>query len=104
MTRRCGDFAYVWEQRSFDPIGCLGSNAIHFEFADGSSLRNAFRYDWRLWSLPELRDLLGEAGFARCEVYWEGTDRRTGRGNDVYRRRDRAEPDLAWIAYLIAYR
>jgi hypothetical protein len=102
--RRCGDFTYVWEQRSFDPIGQLGSNAIHFEFADGSALRNAFRYDWRLWSLPELRDLLDEAGFSRCEVYWEGTDRRTGRGNDVYRRRDHAEPDLAWIAYLIAYR
>jgi SAM-dependent methyltransferase len=102
--RRFRDFTYVWEQKSFDPIGCLGTNAIHFEFPDGSALRNAFRYDWRLWSLPELRDLLSEAGFARSEVYWEGTDRRTGRGNEIYRRRERAEPDLAWIAWLVAYR
>lgn len=103
VRRRYGGFTYVWEQRSFDPIGCIGSNAIHFEFADGSALRNAFRYDWRLWTLPELRDLLAEAGFSRSEVYWEGTDSRTGTGNDVYARRERAEADLAWIAYLIAY-
>lgn len=103
VRRRRPGFSYVWEQRSFDPIGCIGSNAIHFEFEDGSALRNAFRYDWRLWSLPELRDLLAEAGFSRNEVYWENTDRRTGNGNDVYTKRERAAADLAWIAYLIAY-
>ena len=103
VRRRCGDFTYVWEQRSFDPISCLGRNAIHFEFTDGSTLRNAFRYDWRLWSLPELRDLLAEAGFSRNGVYWEGTHRETGTGNDVFTRRDRAEADLAWVAYLVAY-
>jgi cyclopropane fatty-acyl-phospholipid synthase-like methyltransferase len=102
VRRRYRGFTYVWEQKSFDPIRCYGSNAIHFEFRDGSALRNAFRYDWRLWSLPELRDLLAEAGFSRSDVYWEGTDQRTGDGNDVYTRRERASADLAWVAYLIA--
>lgn len=102
VRRRHGGFTYVWEQRTFDPIGCLGSNAIHFEFADGSRLRNAFRYDWRLWSVPELRDLLAEAGFASSHVYCEGTDRETGTGNDVYTRRERADADLAWVVYLVA--
>ena len=102
VRRRCGDFVYVWEQRSFDPIGCLGRNALHFEFPDGSKLRNAFRYDWRLWSLPETRDLLAEAGFTRSDVLWEGTDRRTGDGNDVFTRRERASADLAWVAYVVA--
>lgn len=102
VRRKCGGFVYVWEQRSFDPIGCLGSNALHFEFPDGSALRDAFRYDWRLWSLPETRDLLAEAGFSRSDVYWEGTDRTTGDGNDVFTRRERAEADLAWVAYVVA--
>ncbi len=103
VRRRYKGFTYVWEQKSFDPIGCLGRNAIHFEFPDGSEIRNAFRYDWRLWSLPEVRDLLAAAGFSRSEVYWEGTDRETGEGNDVYTRRERAAADLAWVAYLMAY-
>ena len=34
--------------------------------------------DWRHYSLPELRDVLLEAGFASVDAYWEGTDA-TGR-------------------------
>jgi SAM-dependent methyltransferase len=102
IRRRCAGFTYVWEQRAFDPIGCIGQNAIHFEFKDGSAMRNAFRYDWRLWSLPELRDLLREAGFSESSVLWEGTCRETGQGNDVFSRRERAEAALAWVAYVVA--
>ena len=102
IRRRCAGFTYVWEQKSFDPIGCIGHNAIHFEFKDGSALRNAFRYDWRLWSLPELRELLFEAGFSASFVLWEGTCRETGAGNDVFSRRERADAALAWIAYVVA--
>jgi hypothetical protein len=40
----------------------------YFAHREGSALRDAFRYDWRIWSLPELRDLLNEAGFSRGEV------------------------------------
>lgn len=103
VRRRCRGFTYVWEQRTFDPIGCIGENSIHFEFRDGSALRNAFRYVWRLWSMPELRDLLHEAGFSRSEVLWEGTCRRTGQGNDVYSPRESAGAALAWIAYVVAH-
>ena len=99
--RRRG-FTYVWDQHSFDPIGHDVTNFIHFEFPDGSRLARAFRYDWRLWILPELADLLRDAGFRKTEVYWEGTDSETGDGDGVFRRRRRAEPDPAWIAYLAA--
>ncbi|MGH0030625.1 MAG: class I SAM-dependent methyltransferase [Myxococcota bacterium] len=102
VRRRCTGFTYVWEQRAFDPIGHRGSNSIHFEFRDGSSLRDAFRYDWRLWSLPEVRDLLAEAGFARSDVLWEDTCRTTGEGNDVFRKRRRADAAIAWVAYVVA--
>ncbi|MEM7410694.1 MAG: class I SAM-dependent methyltransferase [Myxococcota bacterium] len=96
------DFIYVWEQKSFDPISHRGENRIHFKFPDGSEMRRAFSYDWRIWTIPELRELLAEAGFSDAHVYWEGTDRKTGEGNDVFSRRERAEGDPAWVAHIIA--
>ncbi len=69
---------------------------------DGSRIRRAFAYDWRLWILPEVRDLLLEAGFTGVEVYWEGTDGETGEGNNIFTRRERAIDDPAWIAYIVA--
>jgi len=102
VRRPCDGFTYVWEQRSFDPIQSWGRNYIHYEFPDGSAIRRAFRYDWRLWTLPELREIMADAGFSHSEVYWEGTCQRTGLGNDVFVRRERAEADPAWIAYLVA--
>jgi len=94
-------FHYIWEQKRFDPITHACSFAIHFRFADGSELHNAFTYDWRLWTIPEVRELLLEAGFTRADVYWEDTDSSTGEGNDVYRRRKHAPSDPAWVAYVV---
>ena len=93
-----------WDQAEFDPITHHVRNYIHFEFSDGSRMNRVFHYDWRLWSIPELRDLLKEAGFQKSEVYWEGTDRETGDGNDIFSRRERALDDPAWIAYIAAIR
>jgi hypothetical protein len=99
--RRVENFHYVWDQRVFDPITNRVVNDIDFEFKDGSRIRRAFTYDWRLWSIPEIRELLAEAGFSRSEVYWEGTDSFTGNGNDVFTRREHAPDDPAWIAYVV---
>jgi SAM-dependent methyltransferase len=98
------DFDYVWDQHRFDPIHNHVTNFIHFEFPDGSRIKRAFRYDWRLWSIPEIRELMQEAGFDKSEVYWEGTDRETGEGNDVFSPREQAPDDPAWICYIAGYR
>jgi len=98
------DFDYTWEQHSFDPIHHHATNFIHFEFPDGSRMQRVFRYDWRLWSIPEIRELLHEAGFDASEVYWEGTDRKTGEGNDIFSPREHAPDDPAWICYIAGYR
>ncbi len=100
--RKVGRVTYVWDQYDFDPISHEATNHIHFEFKDGSSLERAFSYDWRLWSLPEIRELLIEAGFGTVEIYWEGTDSQTGEGHNVFTRRKRALDDPAWIAYIAA--
>lgn len=98
--RLCG-FRYVWDQVEFEPVTARYRCAIHFEFPDGSRLRNAFTYDWRLWSLPEAIEAMAAAGFADVHVLWENTDRRRGRGNGVYRRVARGENDPAWLAYVV---
>ena len=101
--RRCRGFHYVWDQASFNPITHDYRCHIHFRFPDGTFLRRAFSYDWRLWSVPETRDLLAEAGFDATEVYWEGTDRR-GKPNAVFRPGTRGDSAPAWVAYIMAYR
>jgi len=99
-----GRFKYVWDHVDFDPVTNHCEFAIHFRFRDGSEIRNAFTYDWRLWSLPELRELLAEAGFSSSDVFWEATDRKTGEGNGVYRRRVRGDADPAWVVYLVGWK
>lgn len=96
------DFTYVWDQASFDPIHHHMTCRIHFEFPDKSRLKNAFEYHWRLWTLPEIRELLLEAGFARATIYWEGTDEETGEGDGIYSPSEIGDADAGWICYLVA--
>ena len=65
---------YVWEQRTIDPLTMRVSNAIHFVRADGSTLPNAFVYDWRLWSVAEMCDAFIDAGFAPPAVHQRTPD------------------------------
>ena len=102
-TRQVGDFVYTWEHATFEPISRRTTCRIHFELADGRSLRDAFVYDWRLWTMPEVREALAEAGFARTEVYWEELDPETEEGTGRYTRRERAEAYDGWTAYLVAF-
>jgi hypothetical protein len=94
-------FTYVWEQAVFEPVTSRILCHIHFKFPDGSKIKRAFTYDWRLWTLPELRELLLEAGFSSVRVYWEGDDGEGG-GNGEFKEHATGEADLAWIAYLVA--
>jgi len=102
--RRLKGFNYVWEHAEFSPVTSELKCKIHFEFRDGTVWKNAFTYDWRLWTLPELRELLLEAGFKTYTVYWEGTDPKTGRGNAVYRPSKKGEACLSWVSYIVSFR
>ncbi len=95
-------FNYVWDQERYDPISGDFLCHIDFTFPDGSRLKKAFTYDWRLWSLPEIREILLEAGFKRVTVYWEGTEEETGEGNGEYTPAVRGEADTAFIVYIVA--
>jgi len=98
-----GGFTYVWDQRRYVPATGAYEAHIHFRFRDGSELRRAFSYDWRLWTLPEVQDVLHDAGFRRVDSYWEGTARNGEDGNGIFRRSERGENCPAWVTYLVAY-
>ncbi len=94
-------FKYVWDQARYDPITHDATFHIHFRFKDGSSLEPAFTYEWRFWSIPEVRELLLEAGFPEVHVYWEGVDE-DGEGDGKWKKRKSAASDPSWIAYMTA--
>lgn len=98
-----GDFTYRWEQSMFDPLTHDLLCHIHFEFPDGSKLSPAFSYVWRLWTMPELSDLLTEAGFSRLHRLWERTDAR-GEGTGKFFEPKRVENQESWWTYLVAER
>jgi SAM-dependent methyltransferase len=100
--RRMGGFTYVWDQGKLDALSHRTIRRIHFEFPDGTRLRDVYRYDWRIWMLPETRDALLDAGFRRVDVLWEGFDDK-GEGNGIFRRVKRAENEDSWVAYLLAW-
>jgi len=94
-------FNYYWDQESFDPITNEAHFHIHFKVKGQKKTERVFSYDWRMWSIPELRELLLEVGFARTHVYWEGTTKK-GEGDGKFTRTEKGEDCQSWIAYLIS--
>jgi SAM-dependent methyltransferase len=100
--RDCDGFTYIWEQASFNPISAEMQCYIHFVTDEGVRMDRAFDYRWRLWTLPEITELLSESGFAQVDVYWEGTDEETGEGNDTYTASQEGTADAGWVCYIVA--
>lgn len=98
-TKKKG-FTYYWEQKSFDPISNEAKFAINFRY-QGKKYNDVFTYDWRMWTIPEIRDLMIDAGFKRTTVYWEGTTR-SGGGDGEFTQSEKGEACLSWIAYIVA--
>jgi len=100
--RRRG-FTYYWDEEEFNPINHHCTFHIHFK-RDGEKKREkVFSYHWRLWTLPELRDLMIDAGFHKTHIYWEGSTRR-GSGDGKFKRTEQGDDAGAWVAYLVAER
>ena len=102
--RECDGFTYIWEQAAFNPIDSTMDCYIHFAFADKSRMERAFSYHWRLWTLPEIRELLEQAGFSDVTVYWEGTDEEKNEGNGIFEPATVGDADPGWVCYVVAQR
>ncbi len=101
------NFVYEWDQASYNPITGEMTCRIHFRFPDRTRMKNAFEYHWRLWTLPEIRELLAEAGFSKVTVYWEGDEldkhgEPTGEGSGEFSPSETGSADPAYISYITA--
>jgi hypothetical protein len=95
-------FKYHWEQANFNPVTADASFYISFKFADGSKLKRAFEYHWRFWTIPEVREMLEEAGFRESHVYWENDEEEDDEDYGMWQRGDDAPSNPSWICYIVA--
>lgn len=75
---------YEWEQRHADPLTGRVLNAMHFTVTGAGPrqrFEDAFVYDWRLWSVPELQEAMTEAGFSGTEVFARVAEAMDSEGN-----------------------
>lgn len=94
-------FSYFWDQDSFDPTSNEAQFYIHFQLEDKKKQEKVFKYDWRLWSLQELKEVLLEAGFSDVFIYWEKDDNEGGGTGDFYITAGEENCE-AWVAYIVA--
>ncbi len=94
-------FVYEWRHESYNPINNEGVFSISFELKNKKKLKRAFVYDWRVWSIREIRECLAEAGFKNSWVFWEQEDK-NGEGTGEFKRTERTENSAVWIAIIVA--
>lgn len=96
------DHTYYWDCDKYNPITEEVLYHIHFKKHDnGVKYENVFTYDWRMWSIGEIRDIMEDAGFSQIITYWEGEDGEGG-GNGEFFRTSEAENCESWVTYLCA--
>jgi SAM-dependent methyltransferase len=105
-------FEYLWEVRSHDQESQRLDCRIHFTAPDPAAsgrmqeIRDAFSYEWRLWSVEELFRVCAETGFSTVQVWRHTYDPSKGEAGVFL---GSVEPDSLleldhWTAYIVAGR
>jgi SAM-dependent methyltransferase len=105
-------FEYLWEVRNYDRAAQQLDCRIHFVVPDPATpghtieLRDAFQYEWRLWSVEELVAACAQAGFGDVQI-WQHTGDPSKGADGVFL--GRVEPESLpmsgkWSAYIVACR
>lgn len=94
-------FTYIWDQAKYNPVNGDITCHIHFSFPDQSRMEKAFTYEWRLWTLPELKELLVEAGFSKITLYCQESDDDDESVGDFLPVTE-MDADAGWIAFIVA--
>jgi SAM-dependent methyltransferase len=109
---------YLWTQVDADPATNLVTDTLSFVVTTKSKptksksgttktrrFPNAFVYRWRLWSIPELRDAMTDAGFRRLELYTRMGDALDADGTLYVRPHEPGEPiDENYVVYVAGRR
>lgn len=96
-------FTYYWDQVSYSPVTGEAVRRIHFKREGEKKRKNVFQYDWRMWTLPELIDIMKDVGFKHVNVYWEGTNKDGITGDGIFKKTRLGTNDLSWVGYIIAF-
>lgn len=110
LQRKFSNFTYVWEQAEFDIIHRRTRISLHFQLGKKQTIKHAFSYEWRLWSLPEIKDCLLEAGFQSVH-FWirempntedsKYSKEYNGNRDAKYEELSTFEQTDAWNAYIV---
>ena len=95
------DMSYFWDQDSYDPLTNQAVFHIHFKRKGERKRRKVFTYDWRVWSVPEIKDALLDAGFSKVNLYWEGVSE-NGSGDGEFFIAEKGDECESWVTYLAA--
>ncbi|KAL2620822.1 hypothetical protein R1flu_001027 [Riccia fluitans] len=112
LRRRFETFSYTWEQEEFDVINRTTRISLHFRLNNNQGMiRHAFSYYWRLWTLPEVKECLLEAGFNEVHFWMKEMSDTRERDDDVdtevdskakYEEVTSFLQEDAWNAYIVA--
>jgi SAM-dependent methyltransferase len=102
----CEPFDYHWQQAAADPLTQRVLNHIHFDPGHGRMIRQAFSYDWRLWSPADLLASIRRAGFAAAELWCDRHNPVTGQSNGTFEPMNPVDLDdrIDWVAYAVGLR
>ncbi len=101
---------YTWTQKEADHLTNRVIDTLSFKVtprgkgAKAYTLNDAFVYDWRLWSIPELTDAMHDAGFSAVEVYSDLGDAIDQDGNLLVRPVEPGELDDNFVVYFVGRR
>jgi SAM-dependent methyltransferase len=95
------NYSYYWDCKKFNPIRSECLYAIHFKPKGMKKQKDVFTYDWRMWTMMEVREILIDAGFSKTYGYWEGDDEDGGGDGNFFKAED-AESCEAWVTYIAA--
>lgn len=101
-------FEYRWEQRDYNAVTGQLECHIHFVLDQAptrtgtTKVDRAFSYNWRLWTLPELLELVQSAGFSDVQVWRHTYDESRGRDGVFLGPVTSITNEETWLAYIVA--
>lgn len=94
-------FSFWWEVETFDALSHEMTCHLHYQRQGERRRERVFSYDWRLWGVPEITEILRDAGFSKVHYWAEGVDKK-GHGNGNYRPVRKESDCEAWVCYIVA--
>lgn len=91
--------SYFWDCDRYNPLTNQVLYYIHFK-VDGVKHEKVFTYDWRHWTVQEIREIMEEAGFSKTITYWEGEDE-DGEGDGEFYVSNEEENCESWVTYIV---